>query len=269
VFAREIFGLDFSFWEERGLWDESYVPYSLFDEKKVVANICVYPSTITVDGQACNGLELLTVATLPNWRGRGLQRELWDVIRREVVPHHDFVFLFTESAAGFYEKLGLKRQPEFFHRLTSPVLPSPDPIESRVLNPDHPEDYRILTTLAHDRVPVSRTLGWINPNLLLFMLIGPYREWLHYLPALDAILVIEPEGETLRIHDIIARSMPDLPSIEGFLARFRARQIDLLFSPDQLGPVETEDLPVTEDVLITDPGFRMPGPTLFPYSIRA
>lgn len=268
-FAREIFGLDFSPWESHGLWDETYVPYSLFDGDTVVANICVYPSAITVEGEARRGLELLTVGTLPAYRKQGLQRRIWETILVEEVPRHDFVFLFTESAAGFYEKLGLKRQPEFYHRLVRPVRPSSRPIEGRTLDPDDPDDYRILTSLSHERVPVSRTLGFENPNLLLFMLIGPYRDWLHFLPDLGVIVVIEPAGDTIRIHDLIGPSMPTLASIEGFLARFQAQKIDLLFSPDQMGPVETELLPLMEDTLMTSIDFKMPAQTLFPFSIRA
>lgn len=268
-FAREIFDLDFSFWEERGLWDRAYVPHSFFDGTTVVANICVYPSTMTVGGQVRKGLELLTVGTLPAWRQRGLQRLLWDAIQRVEVPRHDFVFLFTESAAGFYEKLGLKRQLEFFHRLTRPRNGVAASIQSRKLDPDNPDDYRILTTLVHDRVPVSRTLGFENPNLLLFMLIGPYRDWLHFLPEPGLIIVVEPEDDGIRIHDIIGRSMPKLTAIEGFLARFPAEKIDLLFSPDQMGPIETEDQPLVEDTLMTSVDFTMPARTLFPFSIRA
>ena len=115
----------------------------------------------------------------------------------------------------------------------------------------------------------SQTIGFQNPKLLLFMLIGPYRDSLHYLPDLDAIVVIEPAEDAVRIHDIIGRFMPTLASIEGFLARFQAQQIDFLFSPDQLGPVETTDLPLVEDTLMTSADFRMPADTLFPFSIRA
>lgn len=268
-FARVIFGLDFTWWEERGLWDDAYMPYSLFAGATVVANICVYPSVMTVEGRTRKGLELLTVGTRPEWRGRGLQYKLWDAIKAEEVPRHDFVFLFTESAAGLYQKLGLQRKPECFHRLARPLHSGTSAIRSRKLDPDDPDDFRILTSLAHERVPVSQVLGFHNPKLLLFMLIGPYRDMLHYLPELDLIIVIEPAEDAVRIHDIITRSMPDLESIEGCLARFQTRRIDFLFCPDQLGPVETVERPLVEDTLMTSADFKMPARTLFPFSIRA
>ena len=269
TFTQEVFGLDFAPWEERGLWDDAYAPYSIFDRETVVANICVYPSVMTVEGETRSGLQLLTVGTLPDYRGQGLQRRLWEVITAKEVPHHDFVFLFTGSAAGFYKKLGLRQQSEFFHRLSLPPQSSGATVESRKLDPDDSEDFQILKTLANHRTPVSQKLGFKNPNLLLFMLIGPYRDWLYILPELDVVVVIEPTAESIRIHDIVGRSMPDVASIKGFLARFRKPRVDLLFSPDQLGAVNFECLPLVEDTLMTSPEFGMPGMTLFPFSIRA
>ncbi len=269
VFAQEIFGLDFTQWETHGLWDNAYVPYSIFDREAVVANICVYPSVMTVEGETRSGLQLLTVGTLPAYRGQGLQRRLWEAIKAKELPHHDFVFLFTGTAAGFYEKLGLRRQPEFFHRLSRPPRSSEAQMESRKLDPDDPKDFQRLKALANHRTPVSQKLGFQNPNLLLFMLIGPYGDWLYVLPELDVVVVIEPTDESIRIHDIVGRSMPTIASIEGFLAGFRKPRVDLLFSPDQLGSINFECLPLVEETLMTSVGFEMPAPTLFPYSIRA
>ena len=268
-FAREIFGLDFTPWETRGLWDKAYVPYSIFDRETVVANICVYPSVMTIEGETRSGLQLLTVGTLPTYRNQGLQRRLWEVIMAREVPHHDFVFLFTESAAGFYEKLGLRRQPEFFHRLSRPPRSSEAQMESRKLDPDDPKDFERLKALSNHRTPVSQKLGFENPNLLLFMLIGPYSDWLYVLPELDVVVVIEPTDESIRIHDIIGGSMPTIASIEGFLAGFRKPWVDLLFSPDQLGSIDFECHPLVEETLMTSVGFEMPETTLFPFSIRA
>ena len=87
-FAQEIFGLDFTPWETRGLWDDLYVPYSIFDGEKVVANMCVYPSEMTVRGSRQSGLELLTVGTLPAYRKRGLQRKIWEAVTANEMPHH-------------------------------------------------------------------------------------------------------------------------------------------------------------------------------------
>lgn len=269
VFAREIFGLDFAPWESRGLWDDAYVPYSIFDGKTVVANMCVYPSDMTVGGTPRSGLQLLTVGTLPAYRKRGLQRKIWEAITANEVAHHDFVFLFTKSAAGIYEKLGLVRQPEFFHRLTLPAASTATRSNCIRLDPAKPADFSRLKALAHERLPVSQRLGFYNPNLLLFMLIAPYRNWLYHLPDQDIVIVAEEVDDAVRIHDILGRSNPDKPSIERFLTCFGKPKVDILFPPDQLGFTSLDDLPLTEDTLMTSPDFEMPGKTLFPFSIRA
>ena len=75
--ARRVFGLDFTRWKQKGLWDPQYTPFAAFVDGKCVASLCVYPSATLVGGQERQGAQLLTVGTLPEFRRRGLQRELW------------------------------------------------------------------------------------------------------------------------------------------------------------------------------------------------
>lgn len=76
-YAIAVFGLDFTRWKERGLWDDQYKPFSAFVDGECVASICVYPSDMKVDGKKKLGAQLLTVGTLPDYRKIGIQREIW------------------------------------------------------------------------------------------------------------------------------------------------------------------------------------------------
>ena len=76
-YAKKIFGLDFSRWKARGLWDNQYKPFSAFAEGECVASICVYPSEMRVDGVKRKGAQLLTVGTFPEYRLQGIQKEIW------------------------------------------------------------------------------------------------------------------------------------------------------------------------------------------------
>jgi hypothetical protein len=49
-YAKKIFGLDFSRWKARGLWDDQYKPFSAFVGGECIASICVYPSEMRVGG---------------------------------------------------------------------------------------------------------------------------------------------------------------------------------------------------------------------------
>ena len=92
VFAKTVFGLDFTRWEKYGLWDEKYVPFSLFDGDKIIANVCTYPSRIFMSGSEYSGVQLHTVGTLPEYRKKGLQRIIMERVVEWCYPAHDFIF---------------------------------------------------------------------------------------------------------------------------------------------------------------------------------
>ncbi len=270
-YAKKIFGLDFSRWKARGLWDDQYKPFSAFIGGECVASICVYPSDMRVDGLKKKGGQLLTVGTLPEDRSQGIQREIWKRVWAWIQQECDFAFLFTdESAADFYEKLGLTRQPEHFDVVSCPQLTSQDELRFKRLNLELDREYAIVERLAREREMVSDRLGFFNPNLLLFMFLYVYQSWSYYLADIDTVVVVEETEDRLRIHDIVAKKMPKLSDIEIFLAQFRKEEIEFLFCTDRLGLIQpTKKKRVEEDVLFVSEDFELDGRFVFPYSIRA
>jgi GNAT superfamily N-acetyltransferase len=270
-YAKRIFKLDFSRWKDRGLWDDQYKPFSAFVGGECVASICVYPSDMRVSGLKKKGAQLLTVGTLPEYRSQDIQREIWKRVQVWIQRECDFTFLFTdETAAGFYEKLGLRRQPEHFDVVSCPQLASQDEVRFKKLNLEQDVDYAIVERLAKEREMVSHRLGFINPNLLLFMFLYYYQSWSYYLEDIDTIIVVEEKEDRLRIHDIIAEKMPNLSDIETFLAQFEKKEIEFLFCTDRLGLVQpAKKKRVEEDVLFVSESFELDGQFVFPYSIRA
>lgn len=270
-YAKRIFGLDFSRWKARGLWDNQYKPFSAFIDGECVASICVYPSEMRVDGVKKKGAQLLTVGTLPEYRSYGIQREIWRRVQAWIHLECDFTFLFTaESAAGFYERLGLRRQPEYFETVRCPQLASQAELRFKKLNLELDSEYAIIERLAKEREMVSNRLGFFNPNLLLFMFLYLYQSWSYYLEDIDTVIVVEETEDRLRIHDIVANKMPKLSNIEIFLAQFKKEEIQFLFCTDRLGVDQpTKKKRVEDDLLFVSDDFKLDGEFVFPYSIRA
>ena len=270
-YAKRVFGLDFSRWKARGLWDDQYKAFSAFVEGECVASICVYPSEMKVDGVRKKGAQLLTVGTLPEYRSQGIQREIWKRAKVWIQQKCDFTFLFTdESAAGFYEKLGLRRQSEFYDVVSCPQSASQDEVRFKKLDLEQDGDYAIVERLAKEREMVSDRLGFFNPNLLLFMFLYVYQSWSYYLEDVDTVVVVEEEEHGLRIHDIVTKRMPKLSDIEAFLGQFKKNEIELLFCTDRIGLGQpTKKKRVEEDVLFVSEDFELEGEFVFPYSIRA
>lgn len=269
-YAKKIFGLDFSRWKARGLWDNQYKPFSAFAGGECVASICVYPSEMRVDGAKRRGAQLLTVGTLPEFRLRGIQREIWKRVSAWISQECDFTFLFTDdSAAGFYEKLGLRKQAEYFETVRCPQPASHGQLRFRKLDLEQDGDYKIIELLARERKMISNRIGFFNPNLLLFMFLYLYQGWSYYLEDIDTVIVVEDTKDRLRIHDIVAKQMPRLSDIESFLAQFKKEEIDLLFCTDRIGVDQLKKKRVKDSLLFVSDDFVLEGKFVFPYSIRA
>jgi GNAT superfamily N-acetyltransferase len=269
-YAKKIFGLDFGRWKARGLWDDQYRAFSAFDGGECVASICVYPSEMRVGGQRKRGAQLLTVGTLPEYRRHGIQREIWRRVQTWIKQECDFTFLFTdESAAGFYQSLGLKRQPEYFDIVRCPQPVGHAGLLFKKLNLEQNSEYAIIERLAKSREMVSNRLGFFNPKLLLFMFLYYYRSWSYYLEDLDTVIVVQEKENRLRIHDIVARKMPKLSDIQTFLAQFKKDEIEFLFCTDRLGLVQPKKERVEDSLLFVSEDFKLDGQFIFPSSICA
>ncbi|MBU0518769.1 GNAT family N-acetyltransferase [bacterium] len=269
-YADAIFGLDFSRWEAKGLWDSQYVPFSAFIDGKCIASICVYPSEITIDGKKERWAQLLTVGTLPEYRHRGIHYELWKRAHAWIQESCRLTFLFTDDdVVGFYERLGFKRQLEYFDAIVLEATASVDAPQSKKLDIANSADYALIARLVEQREPVSQKLGFHTPNLLLFMLLYPYVDLTYYIEELDTVVIAEQTADGIRIHDVIAPKMPTFAELEPFFRQFGSRHIDFLFCTDKLGLRDCVKKMVTESALMVSDEFDYPSDYVFPFSIRA
>ncbi|MBU1700327.1 MAG: GNAT family N-acetyltransferase [Candidatus Eisenbacteria bacterium] len=269
-YAMSVFGLDFRRWKEKGLWSHRYTPFSAFVGKQCIASICVYSCLLTIDHKKMNGAQLLTVGTLPEYRGQGIQREIWDRASTWCIKNHDFTFLFTdEKAAGLYEKLGLIRKEEHVEVVEIQPLEMTSNGSYRKLFIKDEDDYQIAYRLAHERTVVSNRIGFHNPKLLLFMLLYPYKDRMYYIEELDCIVIVERRKDKLRVHDIIAVEMPSYEKIEPLLGQFGKKKIEFLFCADRLDLKNADKQLLKESVLFVSKNFKFSQKMMFPASIRA
>ena len=104
-FILKIHGLDFSEWDSSGYWDHAYTPFSFFDGDTVVASVCVYLLKAVLNGENTRVAQISGVGTLPEWRRRGLNRQLTDIGLAWAQGKHQGVFLFSDTdAIPYYEK---------------------------------------------------------------------------------------------------------------------------------------------------------------------
>lgn len=107
--AGKVFGLNFEGWYQNGFWKENYNPYSVVVDGKVVSNVSVNQCSMNYDGRVVKLLQLGTVMTDPDYRGRGYAKEIMDKIMEEYDGKVDGIYLFgNDSVVTFYPKFGFK-----------------------------------------------------------------------------------------------------------------------------------------------------------------
>lgn len=71
--ARRVFGLSFEEWHRAGWWTDRYVPYTMvYRDGSAAANVSVNRIDTVWRGEALRLVQLGTVMTAPEHRGKGL-----------------------------------------------------------------------------------------------------------------------------------------------------------------------------------------------------
>lgn len=268
-FLKDIFNLDLTFWNRAGFWDEQYRPFSFFDGPTLAANVCVYSMKMSIAGQDCRVAQISAVGTKPEYRRRGLSRDLTEKAIAWARDQHDFFFLFADKEAfPFYAKCGFRLCDEYKARITvkgrSPVS-TPEKLE--VHCQDHLE---LINRMAADRISVSKELGVRNRRLFMFWCLYFLKDQVYYLADLDLLVIFERKDDVLVISDMVGREMPPFPEIYPHIAAETDRTVEFLFMPDRLGLEAVEWLKVTENGLHLLGDFPLQGrPYLFPLTSHA
>lgn len=243
--AQTTFGLDFSSWYENGYWEKDYIPYSFLDEGRVVANVSVYLMDLIVKGKAVKAVQIGTVMTEKAYQNQGLSRQLLEMVMADFENQCDFIYLFAnESVLEFYPKFGFEKRNEKKY-----VFESTKRLEKKLnLEKVSLATHRsLLERLALTRVPSSSILSVVNnQSLLLFYFSVGLTDSLYYSEELDAIFMMEVEGEILHLYDIVADHPLELQRILPMLTHLVSHEIILYFA---VKDVKSTFVEVNDDVL--------------------
>lgn len=232
---------------QRGFWNPTYRPYTLFDGEMAVANASMFAMPLQIKGKRVRAAGIQSVMTHPEHRGRGYMKQLIAKMLDEIDQEFEAAFLQTESPE-LYTPFGFRAVTE--HRFVAP-LPIPHvPLQGtgdvRKLDFLNESDVDIVRGLFQHGQPVSHEFAPLDHASSFYLnMYSPYfHEKLYYSAALHAVLVYEADGETLRLFDVVAEK---LPSLEEIMTQIGApvSQVEFSFSPDRFGIRECEAIPVT------------------------
>ena len=106
--ARRVFGLSFEEWHRAGWWTDRYVPYTMvYRDGSAAANVSVNRIDTVWRGEALRLVQLGTVMTAPEHRGKGLARSLMEAVLDDWGRTCDGVYLYAnDTVLEFYPKFG-------------------------------------------------------------------------------------------------------------------------------------------------------------------
>lgn len=111
--TRQTFGFDFEKWYAHGGWEGDYLPYSLMEGGRMLANVSANRMRFLQNGQERRYIQLGTVMTDKAYRRRGLAAQLMRAAMDDLRGECDGFYLFGDlGALGFYDKQGFSRITE-------------------------------------------------------------------------------------------------------------------------------------------------------------
>lgn len=229
----DTFDIDIGLLDRFGGPDPTAMPFGYFDDSgRCVANFSAFSMPVVVDGRTIRAVGYQSGAVRPNYRGRGLYRDLMG-------RAFDWA-----QAAGFEAGLLLTDKPDLYRPYGFEIVPQscfkgPMPAhqrqpDARPISLDDAADLALLTTVLDGRSPPSeRFSAWRQTRTFLLNACFDPGIRLSYLPGLEAVAAWTEADGVLRLLDVAAPEMPALTSVLAALGT-EAEAVEVLFAPDRL-----------------------------------
>jgi len=209
-----------------------------------VSNVSVTKMRFLIRGRELDALQLGTVMTHPDYRERGLARELMANITKEYEGQFSFRFLFAnDSVTAFYPRFCFVERERFYY--TAPlVLQANESAGFRYLDLEKAEDRRILERCLNSRLPLSSAFSLITgQSIALFHALYLFSDALLIHEKEERVLMARQEGETLHLYDAAYPRKIEGVSFLQTLPFSGIREAVFHFTP------ETDELPRGEWVM--------------------
>ena len=228
---RDIFAVDVSPLDRLG-HDPSVMAFGWWLENELVANVSLYERQLWLSGKKVAAFGVQSVAVRPEWRGRGLFRDLMTRVLDFADSRSRLVILVT-GTPELYAPFGFRKIGEtIFSGKVSRGALRPG---SRRLSLNDDSDLALLSDLFSRRTPTSYLASACDhPALFLLKAAGSPAIELRHLLDLDAVVAIQGlNSPCLTLLDVVAASMPSLQEIIAALGH-AGEQVEVRLTPDRL-----------------------------------
>lgn len=226
--TEDIYKFNFEDWYQNGYWGERYIPYSIADRDKIVANVSVSITDFNSSDKIKRYIQLGTVMTDKSYRNQGLIRFLIEEIIQEYSEKTEGIYLFAnKSVLDFYPKFGFTKKKEYMHRKN---VSNEDLIKAVPVQVDLPESRKALE-LAVNKSVINGAFEMINnPGLLMFHLTTSMKNSIYYIENSKTYAIARLWKGRLHLHQVFSENQVD---IEEIIKSFgsEVKEVSLGFTP--------------------------------------
>ena len=230
---QDTFSIDVSILDQFDGPDRTSMPFGYFDaDGRCVANFTAFSMPMIINGRVVKAAGYQSGAVRPEWRKRGLYRDLMQrAFAHTVTEGYELDLLLTDKPA-LYERYGFRILPQHIFVAQTPTLQKSD-LSARQLSLDAPDDLRLIKTLLQDRQPASAQFAVVR-QMEMFLLNASFNSAIR-LTALgdDTVVAWTFDGATFWLLDIVGTAIPSLATIVSALD-IEPERIEICFSPDRL-----------------------------------
>ena len=230
---QDTFSIDISMQDQFGGPDPSSMPFGYFDgDGRCVANFSAFSMPMMVNGRPIKAAGYQSGAVRPEWRERGLYRDLMQrTFARTSAEGYELDLLLTDKPA-LYERYGFRSLPQHVFVAQMPKVQKSDSI-ARQLSLEAPDDLHLIKTLLQNRQPVSARFAVIRQTEM-FLLNACFNPAIR-LTALgdETVIAWTFDGATFWLLDVAGTAIPSLATILCALD-LEPDRVEICFSPDRL-----------------------------------
>jgi len=225
--VQQIYGLEFEKWYQSDFWDNRFIPYIIMDENIAVSSVAVCINDITWENQRKRYIQISTVMTLPEYRNKGLNRHLMEVVLKEWEDKCDAIYLLAnDSVVDFYPKFGFEKFHEY--QYSKPVVKS-DGVY-RQLDIKDPDDWNLIIK-KYMPGNLFADLKAENVSQFVFHCTHSFSKDIYYVEKYDAVVIARLENERLYCYDIFAGDHCRIDDILSIMANESTKTACLGFTP--------------------------------------
>ncbi|WP_409251977.1 GNAT family N-acetyltransferase [Bacillus sp. SCS-153A] len=238
--ASDIFGIHFEKWFKLGFWTNKYEPYSFVDGSKVIANVSINKINMVISGEKKSAVQIGTVMTHPDYRGKGLSADLMEKVLEDV-QGVDLIYLFANNTVlDYYPRFGFHSVEEHQPELRLNGKGKGIPLEK--LDAHKEEVLNFIYQSAKSRTPGSDTFSTLETaELLMFYCAYVFPDDIYYWSEKEIIFLMKTEGDTLHVFDVISQRELSIEEVAAEIASPDIKTVYFHFTV----PSESSDITTT------------------------